>query len=185
MKTVYTNILKSIVFWFIITILNLIIYLATFPTSIGLFQHFPYIMYIGIALNIIVSVVGYMICGKLTGKIKNKYITVLSLSIPSIIGIISLIFFFLTKYMWYLNLSADWISLPSGLIGAIAIITNISCGFIINFLIGTDLFVINILSVLVSLIPVMFMFIGNQLSHKKEKESVFNKIKDRNDRNNK
>ena len=48
-----------------------------------------------------------------------------------------------------------------------AIITNISCGFIINVLIGTDSFVINILSVLVSLIPVIFMFIGNKLSHKK------------------
>ena len=167
MKIIYTNILKSIVFWFIITILNLIIYLVTFPTSSGLFQHFPFIMYIGIALNIIVSVVGYMIFGKTTKKIKNRYITVLSLAIPSIIGIISLVFFFLMKYMWHLSLSADWINLSSGWISAMAIITNISCGFIINVLIGTDSFVINILSVLVSLIPVIFMFIGNKLSHKK------------------
>lgn len=71
------------------------------------------------------------------------------------------------KYMWHLSLSADWINLSSGWISAMAIITNISCGFIINVLIGTDSFVINILSVLVSLIPVIFMFIGNKLSHKK------------------
>lgn len=160
-KKMLYNFLRSMVGWIIVSFINFVIYIITFPKGYGLFEKFPYVMYIGVFLNLLVSIIGYVICGRLMIKIENKLLSVFSLSLPFIVGSVMICALIICQTLSIFD------ELYRYILGG-AILTNISCGFLINVLLGLPIEALKIVGILVSAIPTIFMFLGIQISIKKK-----------------
>lgn len=73
MKTMYKNMLRSVIIYIVISVINFVIYALTFPET-PLYERYPNIFYVGPILNIAISILGYSLAGRsmqTSGK-KNK-----------------------------------------------------------------------------------------------------------------
>lgn len=148
MKIIFMNVIKSVVAYFIISSINFGIYILTYPEMM-LFQKCSYVFYMGVIVNIIISIVSYWIIGKTMQTTGIKIKDFLSLCIPSIMSITMLFLglfsnYFMAKYIVWILLS------------------NISCGFLINLCLGE----LKVCSFIIALLPTMIMFFSQQQNSK-------------------
>lgn len=148
MKTMYKNMLRSFIVYIVISVINFVIYALTFPET-PLYELYPNIFYVGIILNIVISVAGYSLAGRSMQTSGKKIKDLVSLSIPAIVGSVFLLIFIV-------------VGRRNGYIIFCVILSNISCGFFINFCM---VYLIPF-TFIISFLPTAIMFFALQLRHK-------------------
>lgn len=141
------NILKSSVVYVLISVVNFAIYMFTYPETI-LFEKYNNIFYIGIVLNIIISVVGYTIAGRFMRTSGKKIKDLISLSVPAIVG---------SMFLLIVIISGT----TNRYIILCMLLSNISCGFFINMCMGYFIPA----AFIISFLPTTIMFLVSQIRH--------------------
>lgn len=151
MKTMLKNMLKSVIVYIMISVINLVIYVFTYPET-PLFVLYPNVFYVGTILNIAISIVGYSLAGRFMQTSGKKIKDLVSLSIPAIAGSVFLIIG--TVGGTHIN----------GYIIFFMIFCNISCGFFFNLCMEYFIPV----AFIISFLPTAIMFLASQVRHKKD-----------------
>ena len=143
------NVLKSSVIYILISVINFVIYIFTYPETI-LFERYPNVFYIGTILNIMISIAGYSVAGKFMQVSGKKIKDLVSMSIPAIVGSTFLIIVIVsgTSINRYIILCM--------------LLSNISCGFIIN--VCMEYFIP--FAFIISFLPTVIMYLVSQARHK-------------------
>lgn len=85
MKTMYKNMLRSVIIYIVISVINFVIYALTFPET-PLYERYSNIFYVGPILNIAISILGYSLAGRSMQTSGKKIKNLVSLSIPAVAG---------------------------------------------------------------------------------------------------
>ena len=149
MKTMLNNMLKSVIVYIVISVINFVIYAFTYPET-PLYERYPNIFYVGPILNIAISIVGYSLAGRFMQTSGKKIKDLVSLSIPAVVGSVFLLIFIV-------------VGGRNGYIIFCVILSNISCGFFINLCMGY----FGPVAFIISFLPTAIMFLASQVRHKK------------------
>lgn len=153
MKTMYKNMLRSVIIYIVISVINFVIYALTFPET-PLYERYPNIFYVGPILNIAISILGYSLAGRSMQTSGKKIKDLVSLSIPAVAGGVFLIIVIVFDAGIRLN----------GYIIFCMMLSNISCGSFLNLCMeyfAPAAFII-------SFLPTAIMFLALQLRHKND-----------------
>lgn len=150
MKTILKNMLKSVIVYIVISVINFVIYAFTYPET-PLYERYPNIFYVGPIVNIAISIVGYSLAGRFMQTSGKKIKDLVSLSIPAVVGSVFLLIFIVGGT--HIN----------GYIIFCMMLSNITCGFFLNLCM--EYFVP--CAFIISFLPTAIMFLALQVRHKK------------------